>query len=89
MPSYFAHSVTDLVCRKNKEILVLVYSIPSIYKIQTFTNVNRQKLREKKQSHMNVTKIFQVWIGDKKQTKVILQKLYNVLPINCQIWLCT
>ena len=48
MPFYFAHSVTDLICRKNKEILVLVYSIPPIYKIQTFNNVNRQTLREKK-----------------------------------------
>ena len=75
MPFYFAHSVTDLVCRKNKKTLVLVYSTPSIYKIQTFSNVNRQTLREKKQSDMNVTKIFQVWIGDKKQTKAILQKL--------------
>ena len=85
MHFYFADSVTDLVCRKNKEILVLVYSIPSIYKIQIFNNVNRQILREKKQSDMNLTKMFQVWIGDKKQTKAILQKLLNVLPINCQI----
>ena len=41
------HSVTDLVWRKNKEILVTVYSIPSICKIQTFNNVNRQILKEK------------------------------------------
>ena len=72
---YFAHSVTDLVCRENKEILVLVYSIPSIYKIQTFNNVNGQILNEKKQSDMNVTKILQEWTGDKKQMKAILQKL--------------
>ena len=51
MPFYFTHSVTDLVCRKNKEILVLAYLIPSIYKIQTFNNVNRQTLREKTKSH--------------------------------------
>ena len=75
MAFYFGHSVTDLVCRKNKEIFVLVYSIPSICEIQTLNNENRQTLTEKKKSDMNVTKIFQVWIGDKKQTKVILQKL--------------
>ena len=72
---YFTHSVTDLVCRENKEILVLVYSIPSIYKIQTFNNVNGQILNEKKQSDMNVTKILQESTGDKKQMKAILQKL--------------
>ena len=72
---YFTHSVTDLVCRENKKILVLVYSIPSIYKIQTFNNVNGQILNEKKQSDMNVTKILQEWTGDKKQMKAILQKL--------------
>ena len=32
------YSVIDLVWRKNKEILVIVYSIPSIYKIQTLFN---------------------------------------------------
>ena len=45
-PSPLLHSVTDLVWRKNKEILVIVYSIPSFYKIQTFNNANRQILGE-------------------------------------------
>ena len=77
MPFYFPHSVTDLVCRKTKEILVFVYSIPSIYKIQTFNNVNRRILRKRKQSDINVIKIFQVWMdwgqkaNESNNTKIV------------------
>ena len=40
-------SVTDLIWWKNKEILVILLSILSAYKIQTLSNANRQILRKK------------------------------------------
>ena len=70
-------SVTDLIWWKNKEILVILLSILSVYKIQTFNNANWQILR-KKQSDTNATIIFQTdWEqkGNKSNTTKIVKRL--------------
>ena len=67
MPFYCAtpspHSVTDLTRWKSKEMLVILRSINSVYKMQTFNNANLQTLK------------YSNWIGNKKQINLILQKL--------------
>ena len=71
------HSVPDLIWWDNKEILVILCSIPSAYKIQTFNNANQQILREK-QSDIDVTIIFLADWGqkaNKSNTTKIVKRL--------------